>query len=253
LPHFYDHLSIVQDGMELLFVHRLVCSLILCNNCNTSFFGNRWILLCFKREFPEADALRMWEACWAHYQTDYFHLFICTAIIAVYGEDVVQQKLPADEMLLHFSSLSMHMSGDVVLRKVCAIIASNVFRYNNDKCLLQARGLLHKFRTREKIPCTLEGICSLCSSGMWDSGHVPVVECTGSHDEQECPYGGKCAWGMLCCANCRKVTFHCAHIQLSCAYLNCFPPFHPAISVLVFFAACSCLHKRWPLTPSQYF
>ena len=81
-------------------------------------FSNRWILLCFKREFPESDALRMWEACWAHYQTDYFHLFLCVAIIAVYGEDVVQQDLPADEMLLHFSSLSMHMSGEVVLRKV---------------------------------------------------------------------------------------------------------------------------------------
>ena len=60
----------------------------------------------------------MWEACWAHYQTDYFHLFLCVAIIGVYGEDVVQQDLPADEMLLHFSSLSMHMSGEVVLRKV---------------------------------------------------------------------------------------------------------------------------------------
>ncbi|ELU09246.1 hypothetical protein CAPTEDRAFT_175014 [Capitella teleta] len=152
LPHFYQHMTNVQDGMELLFVHR-------------------WILLCFKREFPEADALRMWEACWAHFQTDYFHLFICAAIIAVYGEDVVQQKLPADEMLLHFSSLSMHMSGEVVLRK--------------------ARGLLHKFRTLEKIPCTLEGICMLCGSGMWDSGHVPTVECSGNHEDTQCPFGGK--------------------------------------------------------------
>lgn len=78
----------------------------------------RWILLCFKREFPETDALRIWEACWAHYQTDYFHLFVCLAIICVYGEDVLQENLPADEMLLHFSSLSMHMSGEVVLKKV---------------------------------------------------------------------------------------------------------------------------------------
>jgi len=76
------------------------------------------MLLCFKREFVESDALRLWEACWARYQTDYFHLFVCAAVIAVYGEDVVQQDLPADEMLLHFSSLSMHMSGEVVLRKV---------------------------------------------------------------------------------------------------------------------------------------
>ncbi|XP_013399258.1 TBC1 domain family member 16-like [Lingula anatina] len=148
-PKFYHHLRTVQDGMELLFCHR-------------------WILLCFKREFPEADALRIWEACWAHYQTDYFHLFICVAIIAVYGADVVEQKLPADEMLLHFSSLAMHMRGNVILRK--------------------ARGLLHQFRALPKIPCTLHGLCSLCGPGMWDSGHVPTVECTGNHGDNICPH-----------------------------------------------------------------
>ena len=159
VPRVYAHLECVQDGMELLFCHR-------------------WILLCFKREFPERSALRMWEACWAHYQTDYFHLFICIAIIAVYGEDVVEQALPADEMLLYFSSLSMHMDGNVILKK--------------------ARGLLHKFRMQESIPCTLKDLCQLCSPGMWDSGHVPAVTCVGEHpnvsgDEKqcECPYGGK--------------------------------------------------------------
>lgn len=60
---------------------------------------------CFKREFTEAVALRMWEACWANYQTDYFHLFLCLAIIAVYQDDVIAQDLNTDEMLLHFSSL----------------------------------------------------------------------------------------------------------------------------------------------------
>lgn len=47
----------------------------------------------------------MWEACWATYQTDYFHLFLCLAIIAVYADDVIAQDLNTDEMLLHFSSL----------------------------------------------------------------------------------------------------------------------------------------------------
>ena len=95
------------------------------DDCDVCVCGaGRWMLLCFKREFVESDALRLWEACWARHQTDYFHLFICAAVIAVYGEDVVQQDLMADEMLLHFSSLSMHMSGDVVLRKVCPISLS---------------------------------------------------------------------------------------------------------------------------------
>ncbi|CAL1527055.1 unnamed protein product [Lymnaea stagnalis] len=150
LPKFHYHLKLLgQDAMELLFCHR-------------------WILLCFKREFCEADALRIWEACWARYQTDYFHLFVCVAIVAIYGDDVVEQRLPADEILLHFSSLAMHMNGRLVLRK--------------------ARGLLHEFRKRLKIPCTLHGLCSQVNAGMWDSGHVPTVECIGHLGEEVCPY-----------------------------------------------------------------
>ncbi|KAH9504063.1 hypothetical protein Btru_067655 [Bulinus truncatus] len=150
LPKFQYHLKMLgQDAMELLFCHR-------------------WILLCFKREFCESDALRIWEACWARYQTDYFHLFVCVAIVAIYGDDVVEQRLPADEILLHFSSLAMHMNGRLVLRK--------------------ARGLLHEFRKRLKIPCTLHGLCSQVNAGMWDSGHVPTVECIGHLADEVCPY-----------------------------------------------------------------
>ncbi|XP_023941289.1 TBC1 domain family member 16 isoform X1 [Bicyclus anynana] len=143
LPHFYKHLEKHVDAMELLFCHR-------------------WILLCFKREFTEAVALRMWEACWANYQTDYFHLFLCLAIIAVYAGDVIAQDLNTDEMLLHFSSLAMYMDGRLILRK--------------------ARGLLYQFRQLVRIPCTLVGMCQRCGPGIWDSTHRPSVECTGAHD-----------------------------------------------------------------------
>ncbi|XP_063362181.1 TBC1 domain family member 16 [Cydia amplana] len=143
LPHFYKHLEKHVDAMELLFCHR-------------------WILLCFKREFTEAVALRMWEACWANYQTDYFHLFLCLAIIAVYADDVIAQGLNTDEMLLHFSSLAMYMDGQLILRK--------------------ARGLLHQFRQLVRIPCSLAGLCQRCGPGIWDSAHRPSVECNGAHD-----------------------------------------------------------------------
>ncbi|KAG9473614.1 hypothetical protein GDO78_004096 [Eleutherodactylus coqui] len=150
---FYKHLiSLGEDGLQMLFCHR-------------------WILLCFKREFSDSEALRMWEACWAHYQTDYFHLFLCVAIIVLYGEDVIEQQLPADQMLLHFSNLAMHMSGELVLKK--------------------ARSLLYQFRLLPKIPCSLHDLCKLCGPGMWDSGYVPTIECTGQHpDSESCLYGG---------------------------------------------------------------
>ncbi|XP_018419372.1 PREDICTED: TBC1 domain family member 16 isoform X3 [Nanorana parkeri] len=106
-PCFYQHLlSLGEDGLQMLFCHR-------------------WMLLCFKREFPDSEALRMWEACWAHYQ---------------------------------------------------------------------ARSLLYKFRLLPKIPCSLHDLCKLCGSGMWDSGYMPPVECTGQHPESNnCLYGGTVA------------------------------------------------------------
>lgn len=139
LPKFYQHLENHKDAMELLFCHR-------------------WILLCFKREFTEAVALRMWEACWANYLTDYFHLFLCLAIISVYADDVIAQDLRADEMLLHFSSLAMYMDGHLIARK--------------------ARGLLHQFRQMREIPCTLNGLCTRCGPGIWDSSHSPRIFCS---------------------------------------------------------------------------
>ncbi|XP_004860927.1 TBC1 domain family member 16 isoform X1 [Heterocephalus glaber] len=150
---FYQHLvSLGEDGLQMLFCHR-------------------WLLLCFKREFPEAEALHIWEACWAHYQTDYFHLFICVAIVAIYGDDVIEQQLATDQMLLHFGNLAMHMNGELVLRK--------------------ARSLLYQFRLLPRIPCRLHDLCKLCGTGMWDSGYMPAVECAGHHPGSEsCPYGG---------------------------------------------------------------
>ncbi|XP_075418431.1 TBC1 domain family member 16 isoform X2 [Tenrec ecaudatus] len=150
---FYQHLvSLGEDGLQMLFCHR-------------------WLLLCFKREFPEAEALRIWEACWAHYQTDYFHLFVCVAIVVIYGDDVIEQRLATDQMLLHFGNLAMHMNGELVLRK--------------------ARSLLYQFRLLPRIPCSLHDLCKLCGPGMWDSGYIPAVECSGHHpDSDSCPYGG---------------------------------------------------------------
>ncbi|XP_030561344.1 TBC1 domain family member 16 [Drosophila novamexicana] len=150
LPRFYEHLERHNEAMELLFCHR-------------------WLLLCFKREFTEAVVIRMWEACWSNYLTDYFHLFLCLAIIAVYADDVIAQNLRADEMLLHFSSLAMYMDGQLILRK--------------------ARGLLYQYRQLPKIPCTLSGLCKRCGPGMWDSEHRPALECVGHTDNEKCSLG----------------------------------------------------------------
>lgn len=170
-------------------------------------------------------------------QTDYFHLFICVAIVVIYGDDVIEQQLATDQMLLHFGNLAMHMNGELILRKVnekyndlelvkilfCTFSLSLSFQCVMTSCIviwerhhlrqiphpaivdsfslcvltssilsfLQARSLLYQFRLLPRIPCSLHDLCKLCGSGMWDSGYIPAVECTGNHpDSESCPYGG---------------------------------------------------------------
>ncbi|CAI2357165.1 unnamed protein product [Caenorhabditis sp. 36 PRJEB53466] len=151
VPDFYYHLDKQKaDVMQLMFVHR-------------------WILLYFKREFPENHALHIWESCWAHYRTNYFHLFVCVAIVSVYGKDVITQDLPHDEILLFFASLANHMDAKIVLQK--------------------ARGLLFEFTRMEKIPCVLEGLCS-AEPEQWKS-HKSFRNfyCNQKHgDKESCPY-----------------------------------------------------------------
>ena len=165
---FYTHLKFLGgDAPSLMFVHR-------------------WILLFFKREFPQAEALHIWEvsynkifpekfilkACWSRYRSAHFHLFVACAIVSVFGPDVVSQRLPNDEILLYFSSLAMHMDANLILRK--------------------ARGLLYQFHRMQRIPCTLVGLQILEENepNQWNS-HVSVKKeyfCTGTHENDEtCP------------------------------------------------------------------
>ncbi|KAF8353594.1 tbc-16 [Pristionchus pacificus] len=154
VPDFFTHLiSLKGDAPQLIFVHR-------------------WILLCFKREFPEHDALHIWEACWSRYRTSHFHLFICVAIISVYGKDIITQKLPHDEMLLYFASLANHMDAKIVLKK--------------------ARGLLYSVCRMERLPCSLAGLVDSDASEQWDSHRETVqYECTQLHGDEMCPFDSK--------------------------------------------------------------
>lgn len=146
-PEFYAHLLLQDAAMDMLFCHR-------------------WLLLSFKREFFNEEVLRMWEACWSCYQTDYFHIFLCVAMVQEYGKEVVEHDMPADDMLQYFTDLSMKMDGTKVLRV--------------------ARQLLLKFRQLPGIPCSLRGLLS--GPGIWDSAPLPEIQCS-CHDRCLYLYG----------------------------------------------------------------
>ena len=136
-PEFYAHILLQDGAMDMLFCHR-------------------WLLLSFKREFFNEEVLKMWEACWSRYQTDYFHIFLCVAMVQEYGKPVVEQDMPADDILQFFTDLSMKMDGTKVLRI--------------------ARQLLLKFRQLPGIPCSLRGLLS--GPGIWDSAPLPMIQCS---------------------------------------------------------------------------
>lgn len=145
LPWFHQYLLEVEDGLSLLFVHR-------------------WLLVSFKREFKMEDTLHIWEVSWTNYSTNSFHLFICIAIIAVYGQQALDQDMTINELTVHFNGLANTMPVDVILS--------------------QARGYLYRFTKCLEIPCVLRLIMP-----------VDYWETSGSHHRIICEGSGACCKG----------------------------------------------------------
>lgn len=135
LPQFYEYLKGIHHGLDFLFCHR-------------------WLLVCFKREFVIEEALMVWEMCWIDYETQYFHLFLCIAIMAMYGMKAVERSLELEELIVHFNSLP-------------SIPASIV--------LSQARGFLHQFTQLRQVPCVLKHIIN--DNEVWDTPGRPRIVC----------------------------------------------------------------------------
>ena len=138
LPWFFSYLREIEDGLTFVFAHR-------------------WLLVCMKREFRLEDILTIWETCWTNYSTNSFHFFICVAVIAMYGQRVVDQEMNLNELTVHFSSLSNSLPVDIVLS--------------------QARGYLHQFMKCSEVPCVLR---SIMPDDFWTHPRSPALICNKS-------------------------------------------------------------------------
>jgi hypothetical protein len=135
LPWFHSYLESTENGLSLMFCHR-------------------WLLVCFKREFSEEDTLAVWEACWTNYATSSFHLFVCIAVMAIYGQRAVEKQMNINELMVFFNTLSLTMPRELVQT--------------------QARGYLHQFCTGKTAHCTL---ASLMPPEFWLRSTSPRLEC----------------------------------------------------------------------------
>ena len=144
VPSFYNYLEQTDGGLTLMFCHR-------------------WLLVFLKREFKEHDSMLVWEACWTSDDTKYFHLFVCIAIIAVYGERARKKKMDMDELMIYFNSLSLQMPIHVVM--------------------CQARGYLHQFSTSKQVDCALY---FLMEDTFWHKRGHPALLCTACKEFGSC-------------------------------------------------------------------
>ncbi|KAL5473150.1 hypothetical protein EMCRGX_G027598 [Ephydatia muelleri] len=150
LPKFYSYLEKLEHGLDLMFSHR-------------------WLLVFLKREFSESDTMFIWEACWCKYETKSFHLFICIAIMAIYGQRAMDKPMNMDElMLLFLNTLPQNMPRDMVLT--------------------QARGYLHQFTKCPEAHCSLAPIMPL---NFWFQSGNPKLTCELCKGDHTCPVRGK--------------------------------------------------------------
>ena len=125
----------IEEGLALMFCHQ-------------------WLLVCLKREFPKEDALAIWEACWTNYETTSFHLFICIAIMAMYGQRAIDRNMDSNELMVFFNTLSQSMPRDTVMS--------------------QARGYLHRFCRSAQVHCKLYPIMT---REFWERKGSPRLVC----------------------------------------------------------------------------
>lgn len=73
-----------------------------CDSTNFFFFF-RMILVWYKREFPWADILSLWERQWTDYLSAEFHIFVALAILDKH-RDVIMEHLKAFDEVLKYST-----------------------------------------------------------------------------------------------------------------------------------------------------
>lgn len=119
-----------QNGMhsQLLSLRKLVQLLdpplydyLRSRDCLNFFFCFRWILIHFKREFAYDNVLRLWEVLWTRHLSDYFHLYICVAVLKRHRRRIIDEQMEFDTLLKFINELSGHIELESTLRDAEAL------------------------------------------------------------------------------------------------------------------------------------
>ncbi|KAG8907411.1 GTPase activating protein [Tulasnella sp. 403] len=88
------------------------------------FFCFRWILICFKREFPFDQVINLWECVWTDYYSTSFTLFVTLAILESHRDVILRYLVEFDEVLKYCNDLSMTIELDTTLAQAEVLFMS---------------------------------------------------------------------------------------------------------------------------------
>jgi len=122
----------------LQFIDAELAKYLVDNNANNMYFFFRWILICFKREFPFDDVMYLWEILWTDQLCENFELLICLAILISQRTVIMESKFGCTEILKFFNDLSCNI--------------------DLDTCLLSAEKMYIQLATHRDIPTSIARI-----------------------------------------------------------------------------------------------
>lgn len=120
----YRNFDLDQSGIKsqlnelqtlLSVVNPELTSYIRHHDSGNMFFCFRWLLVLFKREFSQADVMRLWEVLWTDLPCANFHLLICSAILEAEKKAIMEGNYGFTEILKHVNDLSMKIDLEVTL------------------------------------------------------------------------------------------------------------------------------------------
>lgn len=101
MKHQLNHLHTLLHILDPPF-----CSYLEHHESGNFFFCFRWLLVHFKREFPLAEIMTLWEAIWTGLPGPNFHLFCCLAVLDMEKDTLMENKYGFSEILKYINDIS---------------------------------------------------------------------------------------------------------------------------------------------------
>eukprot|EP00053_Salpingoeca_punica_P017305 m.166619 g.166619 ORF g.166619 m.166619 type:complete len:905 (+) comp17174_c0_seq2:345-3059(+) len=111
------HVSLNYTRLLMQELNEPVFDFISAHDLLDMFFCYRWLLMEFRREFPLADVVHLWDVTLADYKTPQFALFAAQAVLDIGCKPLLKMNLDPGEVLEKLNSLTDKMDVQQVIQR----------------------------------------------------------------------------------------------------------------------------------------